>query len=369
MSNENTASPEGASDKKAVDTLRRWTLIVLALCVIFFVWYLVADRYTPMTNQGRVKGFVIPIVPQVSGIVTEVSVINNQVVQKDDALLSIDRRDYELAVQAAEAELENAGQDLGASTAAVSSAQARLVDAQANATRIRTDAQRVFALEKQGVVSRSDGDRARAEQKRADAQVATAQAELLKAKEQLGKGGEDNPRIRAALSALEDARLDLARTTLHAPSLGGIVNVKISTGSYANPGQPIMTFISGEDVWIEAYMRENSLGHIVPGNEVGIVLDSAPGRVYRGKVASIAYGVKTEKNNTTGDLAQVSGSTGWLREPQRFPVIIRFDEDLERGLRREGGQADVIIYTGDNFILNSLGALWVRLMSLFSYVY
>lgn len=377
MSEANTAPPQASAaqpeasnnDRQAVDRLRRWTLIILAACCVFFIWYLVADRFTPMTSQARVRGFVIPIAPQVAGVVKRVSVINNQVVQKGEVLLEIDSSDYQLVVASAEADLEKAGQDLGASTASVSSAQAQLVDAQANEVRIATDAERMFALEKQGVVSRSDGDMARAELKRAKAQVASAQAELARAKEQLGASGADNPRIRAALSALEDARLDLSRTTIVAPTIGGVVNVKIAAGFYATTGQPLMTFISGEDVWIEAYMRENSIGNVQQGDRVEIILDSAPGRVYKGEVASIAYGVKTEKGSTLGDLAQVTGSTGWLREPQRFPVIIRFTDKSAAGLRREGGQADVIVYTGDNFVLNGLGWVWARVMSIFSYIY
>ena len=65
----------------------------------------------------------------------------------------------------------------------------------------------------------------------------------------------------------------------------------------------------------------------------------------------------------------MQGKSGWLREAQRFPVIITFDDDSAKGLRRLGGQADVIVYTGNNWIVNPLGWIWIRILSLFSYVY
>ena len=67
-----------------------------------------------------------------------------------------------------------------------------------------------------------------------------------------------------------------------------------------------------------------------------------------------------------------SGKTtsGWLRDAQRFPVLIRFDDDSAKGLRVVGGQADVQIYTEhSNALLNGLGWFWVRFMSWLSYVY
>jgi hypothetical protein len=69
-----------------------------------------------------------------------------------------------------------------------------------------------------------------------------------------------------------------------------------------------------------------------------------------------------------GGLATIKGDAGWLRDAQRFPVIIKFTDDESAGLRRIGGQADVQIY-GDNWLLNGLGWLWIRFMSLMSYVY
>jgi multidrug resistance efflux pump len=116
-------------------------------------------------------------------------------------------------------------------------------------------------------------------------------------------------------------------------------------------------------------MRENCLGNIEVGDRAELTLDVAPGRVFEGDVVSIGYGVATESSSTVGGLPKVEGRRGWLREAQRFPVILRFTDEEAHGFRREGGQASVIVYTGGNFILNGLGGLWIRVSSLLSYVY
>ncbi|MGS0726443.1 HlyD family secretion protein, partial [Shewanella sp. 0m-11] len=83
---------------------------------------------------------------------------------------------------------------------------------------------------------------------------------------------------------------------------------------------------------------------------------------------SIDYGVDWGQSEQTGKLAQVSGQTGWLRQSQRFPVTIVLPVDEAVGLRRVGGQADVIVYTSDNSIINLFGKFWIRVVSWFSYV-
>ena len=99
------------------------------------------------------------------------------------------------------------------------------------------------------------------------------------------------------------------------------------------------------------------------------LLDALPGQVFSGTVASIGFAVSQPSGGKAGEVETVNSSSGWLRDAQRFPVIIRFDDDGTRGFRRYGGQADVQFYTGDHAILNALGRLWIRLMSYLSYVY
>ncbi|MBT8126518.1 MAG: biotin/lipoyl-binding protein, partial [Gammaproteobacteria bacterium] len=130
------------------DPVRKITKYVLIVVAILFIWYVVADRIAPWTDQARVQAYVIPIVPLVSGRVVEVNVVKDQVVEPGHELLKINTSDYELKVQAAEAALELAGQEIGAGTATVTTAQAKLVEAITNLEHAETQSARVFELEK-----------------------------------------------------------------------------------------------------------------------------------------------------------------------------------------------------------------------------
>lgn len=232
------------SENDAENTsIRRLTLAILGLCGFMLVWYLIADRYTPYTNQARVTGNIIPIVPKVSGEVISVDVGVNQVVQAGDILLQIDPSDYDIAVSKAAASLEQAGQDVGAGTENLAVAEAELSQSQTQLAYVIAQSKRVFELERRGILPVSDGDKARAEVEKSHADVDSARAKLQRSQQKLGDQGADNPRIQQALAALQDARLDLSRTAIKAPTRGGVTSVAIAAGNYATSGQALMTFV------------------------------------------------------------------------------------------------------------------------------
>lgn len=374
---ETKQSPPSGKDNKGKSVeernpVRRITLIVLAVCLLLFVWNIVADRLTPSTDQADIKGFVVPIAPMVGGIVKKVYVQDNQVVSFGHVLLEIEPTDYELAVQAAQAALDAAGQTIGVKTVAIKSAAADIGDerAQLNLAQRNYDRLKRIAKLDPGAVSASALEKAEAELEKAKSQMSVAEANLEKAKHQLGKGGKDNPKIRAAVAALRKASLGLARTTIYAPSDGAITNRQVEIGRYAKPGEPMMAFVTASAVWAQANMGENNIENIKPGDPVDIALEVAPGHIFGGEVVSIGFGVSKGPTGSLGALPTIEGKSGWLRDPQRFPVIIKFTDDSARSLTRIGGQAYVIIYTGNsNFILNTIGRLWIRLVSVVSYVY
>ena len=353
------------------DPVRWATLFVLIFCLFLFVWYVAADRLAPWTDQASVQGFIIPITPEVPGRVINVNVLADQVVQEGDLLLEINPADYKLAVQRAESELELAGQDIGAGSANVDSTLAQLSAARAVLKKAQSELDRYQKSYKQdsGAISEATIDRKQSALDQAKGQVISLRAEVEKAKQQAGGEGDDNARIRDAVAALKQAQLDLAKTKIYAPSYGGITNLTINEGHYAKVGTPLMTFISGTNVWVKAYLRENSLSNLKIGDPVEILLDVAPGKIFKGEVSTIGYGVSQDSGGKTGELETVQSDSGWLRDAQRFPVIINFSDDSTRGIRRHGGQADIQIYTGDHFIVNTLGRFWIRLMSYLSYVY
>ena len=364
------AAPNPPAKQAGEDrSIQKITLGVLAFCAFSLMWYLVADRYTPYTDQARVTGYIIPIVPRVSGNVVAVGVGVNARVSAGDLLLSIDPSDYQIAVQQAEARLEQVTQELGGGVEELTVAQASLSQAITQRDFVIAQSKRVFELEEKGVLPATDGDKARAEVEKSKADVASARARLQQVRQRLGEQDEDNAYLQEALSALEAARLDLARTEIRAPSDGGVTSVTLGVGNYANAGQAIMTFVSSETVWVEAYMRENSLGNVKPGDPVDIALDSAPGEIFPGEVVSTSFAVDWKNAASAGRLQSVSSQSSWLRDAQRFPVVIRFVDDSARGKLRGGGQADVTIYTSGNWITNSLAWLWMRFVTIMSYAY
>ncbi len=166
---------------------------------------------------------MIPVTPLVSGRVVDVMVEPNDVVQPGAPLVRIDPADYQLAVQEAEQGLVKAGQGGvgGVQTASVASAQAKLSAALANQAHVRTQASRILAMAKKGIVPKAEADKTRAALASAKAQVETAQANLEQAKTQLGSAGKENSAVKSALLLLQKAQIDLERTVLRAPAIGG----------------------------------------------------------------------------------------------------------------------------------------------------
>lgn len=364
-----TPAESPASRLKAMDPARRITLIVLAVVAVLFAWHIVTDRATPYTDLGKVDGYVVPITPQVSGYVTEVPVVLNQLVEEGDLLIRIDPLPYQLAVNSARAQLELAGQQVRAQTAAIESATGRLGVSRAQLDRSQRYFNRVetIAAQNPGALSQADRDRATTMLAQAEAGVFSAEAELERARETLGPAGQDNPAIQAAVAALAQAEFSLEQTLIHAPGRGMVGDLQLAEGHFAVAGQPLATFISAQDVWVRADMRENNLGRVEIGDPAEVALDVAPGRIFQGHVASVSSGVDTGQG-ARGELTTAETAQGWLQDPQRFPVIIRFDGDEARGFLRAGGQASVIVYAGSNPLLNAVGKLRIRLTTFLSYV-
>ena len=168
---------------------------------------------------------------------------------------------------------------------------------------------------------------------------------------------------------MANAQLNLEFTTIIAPTVGVIESFDIDLGYYAGAGAPMATLISNSDIWIQADMKENNLSKMKVGNKVKITFDIAPGKIFTGTVRSLGYGVSTADQTNKGSLPKITSKNSWLRDPQRFPVIVSVDDnDTFSKLYRIGGQADIVVYTGDSFILNSLASLRIRLNSWLSYV-
>jgi multidrug resistance efflux pump len=360
-----------AADKSQTtpDPVRRWTLIVLGLIVVLFLYSIIADRMTPYTSQATVQAFVVRMAPEVAGRVMEVNVNDNQRVKAGDVLFRIDPQPFTLALAQAEARLAGVGQTIGASTAAVTSAQERLIEAEAKRDNVREQANRVLQLVEKGVYAKARKDQANKEIEVAEAGVREAASEVERARQELGPQGSDNPQVREALAAVEQGKLNLLHTTVSAPSDGVITNLQLTAGEFVGVGQAALTFIDTSDAWINANFRENSLENVKAGDPVELVLDTLPGRVFSAKVESVGWGVSQGSIDPETGLPKINEPMGLVRAPQRFAVKIEPNrEDYVPGSVRYGSQANVIVYATGNAVVNAIGALWIRLVAVLTYV-
>lgn len=350
------------------NAVRQVTLVVLLLVVGLFVYGLFADRLTPYTDQASVQAYVVNLAPDVAGRVSVVNVADNQQVRAGQVLFAIDPERYQIAANSAAAQLSTAGQSVGASTASLESAQARLAVAEANLANARLQSARVLDLVQHGVRSPANADEATAALRTAVADVGRARADVEEARQNLGPQGPSNPQIRQAQAGLNKAQRDVRDTVVRAPSNGAVTSLQLAPGRFLGAGQTALTFIDSDVIWIDAELRENALEHIEPGDRVSIVLDVRPGRVYSGKVESIGWGVDDRDVDPQTGLPAIRNDSGWVREPQRFPVRVKFDPDDGPGGVRVGSQASAVIYTGKSGLTDAVGRLWIGLVSYLTYL-
>jgi multidrug resistance efflux pump len=352
---------------------RLGAIVVLSLIVASLAWYFVADRLTPYTSQARVQAFVVPVAAEVSGKVVKVHVKNNDEVRPGQALFDIDPVPYRIALQRSRSDYESVRLAVNSANAAVTAATASLQAARANRISSEQNAKRIEQIftEDPGAISVRRVETTRADRIKARSQEEAAAADLRRAVETAGEAGDNNAQLVSARSAIEKAELDLARTNVVAAAGGLVTDLRTDVGQFAQAGAAAMTLIAIHDLWISADMTENNLGHIDPGDQTAIVLDVMPGRVLKGRIRSVGGGVGTGQSAPPGTLPTVENNRDWLRQAQRIPVAVEFDQADRERLRgvRVGGQAEVLVYTGDHPVMNLFGRIYIRVMSWLSYLY
>jgi multidrug resistance efflux pump len=218
-------------------------------------------------------------------------------------------------------------EDAEAKAAAVEAGQAQLDSAkaglqQAQATvektkAARTEAQAQLVIARNGLIE-------------AKAAVSSAIANLDQAKANLGEPGEANVRIRSAKVQLEQARLDLRWTSIHAPADGYITNMSLLSGTYVSAGTPFAAFVDASSFRVDAYFQETKLGNIRPGARAIITLMGHHERRLEGEVESIGYAINppqlAETEGPENLVPTIEPTFEWIRLAQRVPVRIRLKE-------------------------------------------
>jgi multidrug resistance efflux pump len=368
MSTDNATDTSAAGAKR----VRRMVSVTLVLLLLMFLYHVFADRITPYTSQAAIDTFVVQIAPEVTGPVVSVDVPDNREVKKGQVLFRVDPRPFQIALQVAKANVELAIQSADASAADVRVAEAQLSRQRVDLAASQQLGKIVMDLSAKRALSETSAIRARADIAKTRAEINRGEAETERARIRMGNKGDSNAQIRQALAALDQAELDLGHCTVVAPSDGVVTNLRLAAGQFASRGQPVLSFIANGPRWISAAMRENQLGRIAPGNRAFVVFDDRPGTVYPARVDSVGWGIAQGGEAPTGQLPTVSSPTGWLREPQRFPVRIILDAPTSTSRQlppgRSGAQANVVVLTRDGSLMNPLARLWIGMIALLSYL-
>ncbi|MGJ8513305.1 HlyD family secretion protein [Carnimonas bestiolae] len=379
MSEESSPHSEDASQANSAEEkspprknpAKKVTIILTIIMLLLISWYVMSDRWAPYSSRGAVDGYITQLAPRVDGNVVDIMVADGQHVVAGQPLFQIDPRPYEIAVSEAESQLKSALQTNSSSVANISASQANVVSAESRLENTRITSQRTFVLVDRGALSRQQGDDARADLRDAEANLSSARAQLRSNIEALGPKGMDNPDVKRAQAQLENAQLNLNYATVRAPTDGVVTNLKLGEGRYAASTQPAMTFIDVRGNWVSADLRENQLGHINQGDSADILFDSIPGKVFKGRVQSIAWGIDAARPTANG-LMQSQPEQDWFEPARRMPVRIELDESEMPWpeAARVGGRVNVVVYAGGGkHPIGWLSAGLIRLSSWVSYLY
>jgi multidrug resistance efflux pump len=252
-------------------------VVVVALIALRYLW----ERYEldPWTRDGRVRADVVQVAPDVSGLVTEVFIHDNQTVQEGQPLFVIDQPRFQLALRQADA--------------ALASAQALVDEAVLEDGRNRKLGNLVSTeILQQGAT------------RLAQSQAALAQAAV----------------------ARDIAKLNLDRTTVNAPVNGVLANVELRPGNYASAGRPIFALIDSDSLHVEGYFEETKLPRIHLGDRVSVRIMGETQLLY-GHVDSISGGIEDRERGPSANLLpNVSPTFNWVRLAQRVPVRVHLDK-------------------------------------------
>ena len=315
-------------------------IVVLASLAV----YLLGGRYVS-TDNAYVKATMVPVSSDVSGSVVAVAVAENDHVAAGQLLFRIDPAPFRVAVARAEAKLAQARTDVAALKASYREKQSEIALARTRLAYARTEAKRQQDLVGKKFVSASALDEARQSSEVAAQEIDTLEQDLQRIAESLGGSAQlptdAHPACRLALAELEQARLDLAHTEVHA-SLAGTVSEPPKVGQYLTAGATATTLVASDGLWIEANFPETDLTYVRPGQPVSVEVDTYPGVAISGEVESLSPATGAEfsvipAQNATGN---------WVKITQRVPVRIRLKPMAELPTLRAGLSTTVEIDTG-----------------------
>lgn len=300
---------------------------VLAACIWLF-----AGSTSETTNDAYVTADFTLVAPRVAGQLSEVLVDDNQQVKAGQLLVRIDDRDFHAAlmsaqadVAAAKASVANYEAEIARQPALVDQARATLRADDATLEFARANAARYRNLSETGAGTTQEQQHAASALAEELAQQARNRAAFVATEQNLDVLKTQRDKAAGALAhaeaALEQAKLNLSYTEIHAPVDGKVGRRSARVGAFVTTGTPLLAIVPLSDAYIVANFQENQLARMRPGDTVRIKVDSFPGVVIRGHVDSLAPATGVSfapiaPDNATGNFTKIV---------QRVPVKITID--------------------------------------------
>jgi membrane fusion protein (multidrug efflux system) len=278
------------------------------------------------TDDAYVQADFTVVAPQVAGVVSEVAVEDHQHVQAGAPLVGIDDRALRILADTAQANIDSLKAQLDRQHSAIAQARAALLASNANLKLAGTNLNRFANLARDGsgtvqaeqqAEAQLDVQRATHEREQAGLRAAEQQITILRAE------------LAKAQAAKANADLNLSYARIVAPVAGIVAQRKVRVGGYVRVGEPLLTLVPLDALYVEANFREVQLARVKVGQPVSITVDALPGVNLKGRVQSLgpASGVSFSPlppHNATGNFTKIV---------QRLPIRIRFEAG-QAGTRR-----------------------------------
>ncbi len=350
--------------------LNKWTVPTAALGGIILVGtlVLVMNYNHPYTDMARELFITTPIVPAVGGIVIEVEIEPNRIVEKGTVLFRIDPEPYEAIVRQKQALLAGSQEGVKELEAEVAAARARVVETTANRDRSQGVFQRYERGFASGAFSEVDLENRRQLSLGDEAALERAEADLDRAQIAFEAGIDgENPEVARLRAELEKARYDVERTVVRAPTSGYVTQLLLRPGMMAAslPLRPVMVFIHDEKPPMVAAFRQNSAMRLRAGYEAEIVFPSIPGRIFKGEVVQVMPNLSEGQVQTSGNLL---GTQSFPRV-SRVLVQINVTDDLSEFQVPTGTRAQVAVYSDHFTHVAIMRRVLIRSSSWLNYLY
>ncbi|KAA1002458.1 HlyD family efflux transporter periplasmic adaptor subunit [Paraburkholderia panacisoli] len=316
-----SAKPEGNRKRNLMMMLVG--ILILVAAVAYGAYYFLVARFHEDTDDAYVNGNVVQITPQVTGTVIAVNADDTQTVKQGDPVVVLDPADARIALQQAKATLAQTVRRVHGLYINDDQYRAQVAQRQSDLSKVKDDLRRRLATGTAGAVSQEEISHARDAVKSTQAALDAAQQQLAANRALTANTTIDNhPDVLAAAAKVRDAYLAAARNTLPAPVTGYVARRTVQVGQRVSPGNPLVSVVPLQQIWIDANFKEGQLKHMRVGQPVELTADKyGSSVVYHGKVVGFSAGT-----GSAFSLLPAQNATGnWIKVVQRLPVRIKLD--------------------------------------------